>query len=52
MINYIDGLSYIEPYLHAMDEAYLIVVDEVFDMYLDFGCISLGIFISELTKEI
>jgi hypothetical protein len=34
-VYYIDGFSCIEPYLHSWDEAYLIMVNDVFDMFLD-----------------
>jgi hypothetical protein len=35
MIDYIDGFSYIEAFLHPWDEADLIVVVYVFDVFLD-----------------
>ena len=31
----IDGFPYIEPSLHPGDEAYLIMVDDCFDVFLD-----------------
>ena len=31
----IDGFPYIEPSLHPCDEAYLIMVDDCFDVFLD-----------------
>jgi hypothetical protein len=34
-VDYIDGLPYIEPSLHPWDEAYLIVVNDHFDVFLD-----------------
>ncbi|ERE69725.1 hypothetical protein H671_6g16944 [Cricetulus griseus] len=34
MVDYIDG-SYVEPSLHPWDEAYLIMVDNFSDMFLD-----------------
>ena len=34
-MEYIDGFSYIEPTLHPWDEAYLIMVNDGFDMFLD-----------------
>ncbi|ERE71159.1 hypothetical protein H671_6g15949 [Cricetulus griseus] len=36
MVDYIDGFSYVEPSLHPWDEAYLIMVDDFSDMFLDF----------------
>jgi hypothetical protein len=38
MVDYIDELSYIEPPLCSWDEAYLIMVDVVFDVFLDVVC--------------
>jgi len=36
--DYIDGFSYIEPSLHPWDEAYLVMVNDCFDMFLDSIC--------------
>ena len=38
MLDYFDGFSYTEPSLHLWDEAYLIIVDDVFDVFLDSVC--------------
>jgi len=38
MVAFIDEFSYIEPFLHPGDEAYLIMVDDVFDVFLDSLC--------------
>ena len=38
IVDYIDGFSYIETTLHPWDEAYLIMVNDVFDVFLDFVC--------------
>jgi hypothetical protein len=35
IMNYIDGFPYIEPSLHPWDEAYLFMMDELFDVFLD-----------------
>jgi hypothetical protein len=35
IVDYIDGFPYIEPYLYPWDEAYLIMMDDGFDMFLD-----------------
>ena len=35
IVDYIDGFSYIEPTLHPWDEAYLIMLNDGFDMFLD-----------------
>jgi hypothetical protein len=37
-VDYIDGFSYIKPPLHPWDEAYLIMVDNMFDVFLDLVC--------------
>ncbi|KAL6088092.1 hypothetical protein STEG23_028949 [Scotinomys teguina] len=38
MVYYIDRLSYVEPSLHLWDKAYLIVVNNVFDVFLESVC--------------
>jgi hypothetical protein len=38
VVDYIDGFSYIEPSLHPWDEAYLILMDDVFYVFLDSIC--------------
>ena len=35
IVDYVDGFPYIEPFLHPWDEAYLIVMDDCFDVFLD-----------------
>ncbi|KAL6089702.1 hypothetical protein STEG23_029694 [Scotinomys teguina] len=35
MVYYIDRLLYVEPSLHLWDKAYLVMVDNVFDVFLD-----------------
>ena len=37
-MDYIDGFLYIEPMLHSWDEAYLFVVNDCFDVFLDLVC--------------
>jgi hypothetical protein len=37
-IDYIDGFLYIESSLHPWDEAYLIMMDDRFDVFLDSVC--------------
>ena len=34
-VDYVDGFPYIESSLHPWDEAYLIVVNDHFDVFLD-----------------
>ena len=38
IVDYADGFPYIEPSLHSWDEAYLIMMDDCFDMFLDSVC--------------
>jgi hypothetical protein len=38
MVDYADGFPYIEPSLHPRNEAYLIVVNDHFDVFLDSVC--------------
>jgi hypothetical protein len=38
MVDSVDGFSYMEPSLHPWHEAYLIVVNDGFDMFLDLVC--------------
>jgi hypothetical protein len=37
-VGYIDGFLYIEPIMHCWNEAYLIMVDDHFDVFLDLVC--------------
>jgi hypothetical protein len=34
-VDYIDGFPYIKPSLHPWDEAYLIMMDDCFGVFLD-----------------
>ncbi|KAL6088635.1 hypothetical protein STEG23_010424, partial [Scotinomys teguina] len=38
MVYYIDRLLYVEPSLHLCDKAYLVMVDNVFDVFLESVC--------------
>ena len=38
IMDYIDVITYIEPSLHLWDEAYLIMMDDHFDVFLDSVC--------------
>ncbi|KAL6060186.1 hypothetical protein STEG23_004075, partial [Scotinomys teguina] len=38
MVYYIDRFLYVEPSLHPWDEAYLVMVDNFFDVFLDSVC--------------
>jgi hypothetical protein len=38
MVNYVVGFSFIEPSLPPWIEAYLIMLDDVFDVFLDSIC--------------
>jgi hypothetical protein len=35
IMDYVNGFSFIEPSLHSWDEAYLIMVNDGFDVFLD-----------------
>ena len=35
IMDYVDGFPYIEPSLHPWDEAYLIMMNDCFDVFLD-----------------
>jgi hypothetical protein len=35
IVDYIDGFPYVELSMHAWDEAYLIMMDDLFDVFLD-----------------
>jgi hypothetical protein len=37
-VDYVERFSYIEPSLHPWDEAYLSMVNDVFNVFLDFSC--------------
>jgi hypothetical protein len=37
-VDYVNGLSYIKPTLHSRDEAYLIMVNDGFDVFLNLVC--------------
>jgi hypothetical protein len=38
IVDCINGFSYIDPTLHSWDEAYLIMVNDGFDVFLDSIC--------------
>jgi hypothetical protein len=38
ILDYIDGFPYIESSLHLWDEAYLIMMDDHFNVFLDLVC--------------
>ena len=38
VLEYLYGLSYVEPALHPQDEAYLIMMDKLFDVLLQSVC--------------
>jgi hypothetical protein len=35
IVDYIDGFPCVDPFLHSWDDAYLIMMDERFNVYLD-----------------
>jgi hypothetical protein len=38
IVDYIDGFQHIKPCLHPWDEAYLVMMDDDFDVFLDLVC--------------
>jgi hypothetical protein len=38
IVDFVDGFLYIKPSLHPWDEAYLIMMDDRFDVLLDSVC--------------
>ena len=38
ILDYIDGFPYIKPSLHPWDKAYLVMMDDRFDVFLDLVC--------------
>jgi hypothetical protein len=54
VVYYIYWFAYVEPPLHSWDEAYLVVVYDLFDVLLNLVCpiILLMIFASMFIKEI
>jgi hypothetical protein len=37
-VDYVSGFLFVAPTLHPWDEAYMIMVDDGFDMFLDSVC--------------
>jgi hypothetical protein len=37
-VDHVNGFPYIKPALHPWDEAYLIMIDDRFDVFLDSVC--------------
>jgi hypothetical protein len=52
IVNYIDGFPYIKPSLHPWDEAYLVMMDDRFDVFFNSVCKDLIMFSSILIREI
>ena len=48
IVNYLDGFPYIKSSLHPWDETYLIMMDDLFDVFLDSVCIFVSIFLREI----
>ena len=38
MVDYIDGFPYIKPFMHPREEAYLVIMNDHFDVSLDSVC--------------
>jgi hypothetical protein len=52
IVAYINGSSYVKPTLYPWDEAYLIMMDDCFDVFLDSVCENLIIFASIFIRDI
>jgi hypothetical protein len=52
IVNFVDGFLYIKASLHPWDEAYLVMMDDRFDMFLDSVFEDFIIFASIFTREI
>jgi hypothetical protein len=52
IVDYTDSFSYVTPFLHPWDEAYVIIMDDRFDAFLDSICKNFIIFASIFIKEI
>jgi hypothetical protein len=52
IVDYVDGFLYIKPSLHPWDEAYLIMMDDRFDAFLDSVRENFIIFALILIREI
>lgn len=52
MVDYTDSFSYVDPSLHLWDEAYLIMVNDLFDVLWDLVCEYFIIFMSMFMTEI
>ena len=38
IVDYVDRFPYVKPFLHPWNEAYLIMMDDRFDVFLDSVC--------------
>jgi hypothetical protein len=52
ILYYVDGFPYINPSLHPWDEAYLVMMDDRFDVFLDSVCKDFIIFTLIFIREI
>ena len=52
IVDYVDGFPYIKPSLHPWDEAYLVMMNDRFDVFLDSVCEDFIIFASMVIREI
>ena len=52
-MDYADGFSYIEPFLYSWDDAYWILINDVFDVsWIQFWSILFNTLISRFIREI
>ena len=52
VVNYIYRLAYVEPALHPRQESYLIMVDKLFNVLLQFASILMKMFASMFIMDI
>jgi hypothetical protein len=52
IVVYFDGFQYVEPSLHPWEEAYLIMMDDRFDVFLASVCKNFSIFAFIFIREI
>ena len=52
IVDYVDRFPYIKLSLHSWDEAYLVMIDDCFDVFLDSVSEDLSIFASIFIREI
>jgi hypothetical protein len=47
VVDYVNGILYIKAFFNPWDEAYLIIMDDCFDMFLDSLCENFWVFLHQ-----